>query len=73
MDKIDGDFCVCVKYVFKAGERNITGYLVFESYGGMQLLIYFVKNWFNQGRFEVKSLSRFRLFVTPWTVAYQAP
>ena len=34
MDKIDGDFCVCVKYVFKAGERNITGYLVFESYGG---------------------------------------
>ena len=44
MDKIDGDFCVCVKYVFKAGERNITGYLVFVSYGGMQLLIYFVKN-----------------------------
>ena len=23
--------------------------------------------------FEVKSLSRARLFVTPWTVAYQAP
>ena len=22
---------------------------------------------------EVKSLSRVRLFVTPWTVAYQAP
>ena len=24
-------------------------------------------------RSEVKSLSRVRLFVTPWTVAYQAP
>ena len=26
-----------------------------------------------KGRSEVMSLSRVRLFVTPWTVAYQAP
>ena len=25
------------------------------------------------GKVKVKSLSRVRLFVTPWTVAYQAP
>ena len=27
----------------------------------------------NYGKAEVKSLSRVRLFVTPWTVAYRAP
>ena len=26
-----------------------------------------------KGRSEVKSLSRVRLFATPWTTAYQAP
>ena len=26
-----------------------------------------------KGRSEVKSLSRVRLFVTPWTIAYKAP
>ena len=28
---------------------------------------------FSNGKVKVKSLSRVRLFVTPWTVAYQAP
>ena len=31
------------------------------------------KRWNNGWRSEVKSLSRVRLFGTPWTVAYQAP
>ena len=29
--------------------------------------------WFSKNTRKVKSLSRVRLFVTPWTVAYQAP
>ena len=32
-----------------------------------------VLNHLSKRRESVKSLSHFRLFVTPWTVAYQAP
>ena len=30
-------------------------------------------SWYRQRKVKVKSLSRVRLFATPWTVAYQAP
>ena len=32
-----------------------------------------IKKRWQEYRSEVKSLSRVRLFATPWTVAYQAP
>ena len=33
----------------------------------------FIRAHYQLGKAKVKSLSRVQLFVTPWTVAYQAP
>ena len=41
--------------------------------GGFQALTGIFKLSLKEVKVKVKSLSRVRLFVTPWTVAYQTP
>ena len=48
---------------------------VFEpSYNGLKFMVQ-NRNYTNliNDKVKVKSLSRVRLFATPWTIAYQAP
>ena len=45
-------------------------YCLYSSYS---LLILLNRNIIESLKVKVKSLSRVRLFATPWTVAYQAP
>ena len=58
-----GWYCKCKSYICIYGEADIFIH-------GVYCISYFLicMKWS-----EVKSLSRVQLFVTPWTVAYQAP
>ena len=48
------------------GGLSLASLSLFFFFGNINTLIYFLK-------VKVKSLSRVRLFVTPWTVAHQVP
>ena len=59
---------VCAKYL-------IDGSFVFSSTKLSSRMHYMLdtRRWRWKWKLKVKSLSRVRLFVTPWTAAYQAP